>query len=937
MHAQQPFFKHYTTNEGLAHDITYQIIQDSKGYIWIGTDDGLSRFNGSNFKNYSYENGLKSNYVIDIVEHQPNDFFIATWGEGLHRLKNDTIWAPFHKNHQRRLPKLHTVLKVNDSMFYAYTNGRIGRYNINQHIEERLIITHPKQPILKYENKQDTGINIKLKQINDTIYVFNHETINSKTAALKGLYSLTNDNLHPKFQVVLADKIIHSISSKENNTFVSSYNTIYHFKKNSLHDSIKLDLNNHSIYNLKAQKHYFYFIAYNHNTGSREAYSYNTADKTLTNLSKQLNINVFISDFLIDKNSDLWITTYGQGVYYLPKTQTKFLGSTVFKSPDLRDIAILNDDIYVISPNKLYLLKNDSLSSSITIPFHVENLQADRLKNTLNLIAYDKQLKTKKLTSVTTIKTTNSKSYHFKHNNGAIELKSNTITVFTEGKKAQTHQVHPFDSYIRKAVKYQNKIYVIYDRIGIYTFDAITGERLETWNKKNGYLTNKFHDIIIYGNGFFLASDMGLISLKKNELKRYTSNDGLLSNHINDLLVDQHNVIWLGTQKGLNVMHNNQFYSIDKNKGQLSSFITKITEHKNKIYATGNNGLFIFNNKKPFEATPSSTLLITQDNTRFFIDIINYNNPESIEFEYQLNHQNWQKTQSKRIDFSQLKQGNYTIKFRAKDASSSWLYSKPFSFGLRNVWYKQPLLITLVICSIMGLFIYIIYKRLKISEKRNKKYRKTIQEKEILQEELRNVRHQIAKDFHDDLGNKLASISITSNLLLKQDETHTKKTSKRIKQIHKDADDLYDGMRDFIWTLNHKHNTLNELQLYLSEFGEQLFANTEIVFKSNHNIPEHSIEMPYYWNKQLILIFKEAMTNSYKHSKATEVILNVAITNKDLNISFADNGIGFDISDISHINGIKNMKERANSIHGKLTTHTTKGTIITFNTTLNTP
>jgi len=936
VHAQQPFFKHYTTNKGLAHDITYQIIQDSKGYVWIGTDDGLSRFNGSSFKNYSYENGLKSNYVIDIVEHQPNDFFIATWGEGLHRLKNDTIWAPFYKDNQNGLSKMHTVLKGNDSIFYACTNGRIGRYNINQHSEDRLIITNPNQPKLKRLNKQDISINVKLKQINDTIYVFNHETTNSKTVALKGLYTLTKDNLYPKFQLVLADKIIHSITSKENNTFVSSYNTIYHFKKNGLHDSIKLDLNNHSIYNLEVQKHYFYFIAYNHSTGSREAYSYNTADKTLTNLSKQLDITAFVSDFLIDKNSDLWITTYGQGVYYLPKTQTKFLGSTVFKSSDLRDIAIINDDIYVISPNKLYLLKNDSLSSSITIPFHVENLQADSLKNTLDLIVYDKKFKTKKKASGTTIKTKYSKSYQFKHKDGFLEFKNNSVTVFAKDKNPQTNQVHSFDSYIRKAVKYENKIYVIYDRIGIYIFDAITGELLEKWNKKNGCLTNKFYDIIIYDNGFFLASDMGLISLKNNELKRYTNNDGLLSNHINDLFVDQHNVIWLGTQKGLNVIYNNQFYSINKNKGQLSSFITKITEHKNKIYVTGNNGLFICNNKKPFEAKPSSTLLITQDNSSFFADIINYNNPESIEFDYQLNHQKWQKTQSKHINFSQLKQGNYTVKFRAKDATSSWIYSKPFHFSLRNVWYKQPLLIAFVTCAVLGLVIYIIYKRLKASEKRNKKYRKTLQEKDNLQEELRNVRHQIAKDFHDDLGNKLASISITSNLLLKQDETHTKKTAKRIKQIHKDADDLYGGMRDFIWTLNHKHNTLNELQLYLSEFGEQLFANTEIIFKSNHNIPEHSIEMPYYWNKQLILIFKEAMTNSYKHSRATEVILNVAITNKDLNISFADNGIGFDISDISHINGLKNMKERANSIHGKLTIHKTKGTIIIFNTTLNT-
>ena len=58
--------KNYTTDDGLPHNIAYNLIQDHKGYIWICTDDGLARFNGKSFKTYRSAEGLLSNYIINI-------------------------------------------------------------------------------------------------------------------------------------------------------------------------------------------------------------------------------------------------------------------------------------------------------------------------------------------------------------------------------------------------------------------------------------------------------------------------------------------------------------------------------------------------------------------------------------------------------------------------------------------------------------------------------------------------------------------------------------------------------------------------------------------------------------------------------------------------------------------------------------------------------
>ena len=48
-----PSFRHYTTDDGLASPEVYHVLQDKKGYIWIATDNGVSRFDGYDFRNYS--------------------------------------------------------------------------------------------------------------------------------------------------------------------------------------------------------------------------------------------------------------------------------------------------------------------------------------------------------------------------------------------------------------------------------------------------------------------------------------------------------------------------------------------------------------------------------------------------------------------------------------------------------------------------------------------------------------------------------------------------------------------------------------------------------------------------------------------------------------------------------------------------------------------
>ncbi|MDO1500937.1 histidine kinase [Winogradskyella maritima] len=187
-----------------------------------------------------------------------------------------------------------------------------------------------------------------------------------------------------------------------------------------------------------------------------------------------------------------------------------------------------------------------------------------------------------------------------------------------------------------------------------------------------------------------------------------------------------------------------------------------------------------------------------------------------------------------------------------------------------------------------------------------------------LEKELSDVRDEIAQDFHDDLGNKLARISLLSNLVSGESSIKNSKIKSKIKQITDDANGLYQGTRDFVFSLKSNSDYIEEVATYLSDFGEDFFNKTPIKFMVQKNIVLDA-KLPHYWNKQLIFIFKEAMTNALRHSKCTMVTLSFTYDNQRLKIECRDDGIGMSGQEIESSNGILNMKKRAEKIGGLLT------------------
>ena len=90
--AQSPSFKHYTTKNGLPSNTIYEIKQDQKGYIWIATNNGVSRYNGNEFDNsFVFKDKSFNPDISNIFEDHNGKVWFINMNCELSYFENDTI------------------------------------------------------------------------------------------------------------------------------------------------------------------------------------------------------------------------------------------------------------------------------------------------------------------------------------------------------------------------------------------------------------------------------------------------------------------------------------------------------------------------------------------------------------------------------------------------------------------------------------------------------------------------------------------------------------------------------------------------------------------------------------------------------------------------------------------------------------------------------
>ncbi len=192
-----------------------------------------------------------------------------------------------------------------------------------------------------------------------------------------------------------------------------------------------------------------------------------------------------------------------------------------------------------------------------------------------------------------------------------------------------------------------------------------------------------------------------------------------------------------------------------------------------------------------------------------------------------------------------------------------------------------------------------------------------VTEKVKLTQEIEKVRTKVAQDFHDEMGNNLASISVLSQIIQSKLGEQTNGIGSLLTKIDTASKNLFYGTRDFIWAIDPKNDNVQEVYFNLKDFGEELFENTGVSFLANFETCEEQqgLKLPSGWSRQIVLIFKEALTNALKYAQANTVQLEFCVCDNAFEASLQDDGVGFDLhSSQQTFRGIKNMQERARKI-----------------------
>ena len=184
--------------------------------------------------------------------------------------------------------------------------------------------------------------------------------------------------------------------------------------------------------------------------------------------------------------------------------------------------------------------------------------------------------------------------------------------------------------------------------------------------------------------------------------------------------------------------------------------------------------------------------------------------------------------------------------------------------------------------------------------------------------ELEQVRTRIATDLHDDIGSSLAQIAILSEVAGQRDSNGLEEASAPLADIAAISRELVDSMSDIVWAVDPEQDRLGDLVHRMRRFASDVFSSRAIRLQFSGPAVDTDLEMSANLRRQTFLIFKEALHNVLRHASATDVAVALGVSGGWLELEVQDNGRGFDATSAGPGHGLKSIQERAAGLGGKM-------------------
>jgi signal transduction histidine kinase len=190
-------------------------------------------------------------------------------------------------------------------------------------------------------------------------------------------------------------------------------------------------------------------------------------------------------------------------------------------------------------------------------------------------------------------------------------------------------------------------------------------------------------------------------------------------------------------------------------------------------------------------------------------------------------------------------------------------------------------------------------------------------EEQFAQQKIQNIRDDIARDLHDDIGASLSNINIL-NELAKRNAGNAFKANEYLNKAGEDIQHINEGLHDIVWNINPKYDDLNNLFIRMKRYAADMMDGKNICYEIIFPEKISDIKLDMNKRKDLYYIFKEAINNLIKYSCATNAKIILTIQHNKLLLRISDDGKGFDLNNTVLGNGLENMQHRAGSLHALL-------------------
>ncbi|WPU98876.1 histidine kinase [Mucilaginibacter sp. cycad4] len=915
---QVVYLKNYNAPDGLPSSRVNYLMQDSRGFIWIATDKGVSRFDGQHFKNFTSTDGLESNECFRIAEDNYhriffycNNYRFCYYEDGLiHKLNSpQKIWVlPFANFFFNRYNEL-CVNYALSTKVYHFDELKSGRHSI-QHLGGYVYGSGGEELILS-----ENDLNMLEKELSGG--QLSYQTAKNNTKPYRLAIQQNHLLLITKEWVKVYQYQKSGITPLNKIYFTGNVTSVYPTGKNTVA--------------VTTVKQGTYII--NYLTGERKNY---------------LNNNITTAT-VIDRENNIWFGSYDKGFFLSTNPEVKVIN---------KESGLTNEDVlklgiaggYLFTGHVLSVLNYIKLGVNPIPPLGSITIKQDRsdfnrITSLVTITGNRLMIGTDNGLFGLDVSNSNPLSWHpVKYFIGPIKgiaqrpdkevcfISQNSVLV-SSGQLKRT-QGYAFENLrLTSLTRYKNNM-LVGSLYGLYKFTPAT--------KDIAYvriLADKGINIVkcLASNNEVCAigtEAQGVFLLEGEKIVQFNV-PAISSADIRKLVWTDANTLWACTANGVSIIsfsnnyHNYRISLLNTSNGLPSDNVADVVQNGHDYYIATDQGIAVTQNlgntglPRPVlinDGIPGTQNSFTYGRPVVFNCVaLSYKSMGKIQYRFRLRgvDKNWSTAPSGEKRFDLLPPGNYELEAVAADRFNQLSPPLIFKFAVIPLWYQQLWLqIVAVLCAIIIVFLLVQKYYQSIIGLQKKDYENALA--------LQRERQRISSEVHDDLGASISGIKLRTELL--SQKVADQPAFKEIDAIHEAITDIATQMRLIIWSLDAENDEVSNLAGFIHKQAVKIFEYSKTDLHVNASVSETGATISGEKRRQVYLLVKEVLNNIVKHSKAQNAFLEINLYKNRLQISIRDDGRGFDPDVRKHETmGIRNIYARAKRLNAELKIDTAPG------------